>query len=206
MASVNADLKRIAKTQLFVLDLRLSAAPSAIAAQLGGPDAKQPVRWRDADSELLVFPADTRVRYARGYVFVELALASDQTGRDTLLFPFRVGASPNEAVAAAVSETQPRGNAVLAARWGHIATPIVWNAVLRAGQALLARRKLAKPLAVSGVYTLGRVLSFLVTEPITADDVRDYFTNVLRDDAIPDLSVLNRRYLGSLPLLRTRTR
>jgi hypothetical protein len=204
MASRDPELKRVARSQLFVLDLRPADAPGAIGAQLGGPDAKLPVRWRDADSEVLVYPAETQVRYAKGFVFVQLLLATDQTGRDTLLFPFRVGSSPNEAVATAISETLPRGNPVLAARWGHIATPIVWNAVLRAGGTLLQRRKLTKPLAVSGVYTLGRVLSYLVTEPITAADVRDYFTNVLRDDVLPDLSVLNRRYLGNLPLLRTR--
>jgi hypothetical protein len=146
------------------------------------------------------------VRFAQGFVFVELMCATDQTGRDTLLFPFRVGSSPNEAVASAVSETLPRGNAVLAARWGHVATPIVWHAILRAGGALLRRRKLARPLAVSGVYTLGRVLSFLVTAPVGAADIREYFTKVLGDDVLPDLSVLNRRYLGSLPLLRMRNR
>ena len=199
-------LEKLARSQLFVLDLSLAQAPEQIAAQLGGPDAKVPVLWRDADSELLVFPAETRVRLAKGFVLVELTVASDQSGRDTLVFPFRVGSSPNEAVATAVTETVPRGNAIVAARWGATATRIVWHAVLRAGEALLARRKLARPMRVSGVYTLGRVLSYLATEPVTADEVREYFTSVVKDDVLVDLSALNRKYLGSLPLIRKKSR
>lgn len=202
----NTELERLARSQLFVMDLRAEQAPQAIAAQLGGPDEKTPVLWRDADSELLVFPGETRVRLAKGFIFVELTVATDQTGRDTLLLPFRIGASPDEAVASAVAETVPRGNEIIAARWANIATPIVWHAILRAGSALLARRKLKRPLAVSGVYTLGRVLSYLVAEPVTAQDVRDYFTSVVRADVLPDLPALNRRHLGSLPSLRKKSR
>ena len=202
MPSRQLELRKLARTQLFVLDLRRSQAPAAIGAGLGGPDAKTPVLWQDADSTLLVFPGETQVRLAKGFVFVELTVASDQTGRDTLLFPFRIGGSPNEAVATAVTETVPRGNAILAARWANVATPIVWHAVLRAGNGLLAGRKVDRPLAVAGVYTLGAVLSYLITAPVTAQDVREYFTRT-QTDVLPDLSTLNRRFLGTLPRLRT---
>ena len=204
MPSRQLELRKLARTQLFVLDLRRSQAPAAIGAGLGGPDAVTPVLWQDADSTLLVFPGETRVRLAKGFVFVELTVATDATGRDTLLFPFRIGGSPNEAVATAISETIPRGNAVIAARWANVATPIVWHAVLRAGNGLLAGRKVDRPLAVSGVYTLGAVLSYLITEPVTADGVRNYFADVTGDAVLPDL-VLNRRFLGTLPRLRTTT-
>jgi len=177
----------------------------AIAAHLGGNgDTQTPIVWRDAESELLVFPAATQVRFARGFVFVELRVASDQTGADALVMPFRIGSTPNEAVATAVSESAPRGNAVLASRWGDVATTITWHAILRAGQTLLARRKLAQPMSIAGVYTLGRVLSFLATTPVSAALVTRYFTETLGTDVVPDLAVLNRRYLGALPIRRTR--
>jgi hypothetical protein len=199
------ELQKLARSQLFVLDLRLSQAAAAIGAGLGGADARTPVLWQDADSALLVFPGETRVRIARGFVFVELTVATDQTGRATLLFPFRVGSSPNEAVATAITETVPRGHPVIAARWANVATPIVWHAVLRAGHGLLAGRKTPRPLAVAGVYTLGAVISYLVTEPVTVDGLRDYFARVVGSDVLPDLSTLNRRYLGTLPRLRVGT-
>ncbi|MEO8193525.1 MAG: hypothetical protein ABI681_06715 [Gemmatimonadales bacterium] len=202
----NSELERLAGSQLFVLDLRSGQAPKAIAEQLGGPDAQTPVRWRDADSELLVFPAETRVRLAKGFVFVELTVATDQTGRDTLVFPFRIGSSPDEAVTSAVSETVPRGNPVIASRWAGVATPLVWFAILRAGKGLLARQRLARPLTVAGVYTLGRVLSFIFTEPVSAGQMRDYFTSLSPDDSPPDLPAITRGHLGTLPLLRTTDR
>lgn len=206
MPARRPDLQQLAKSQLFVLDLRVTDAPAAIGAHLGGDDATAPVLWHDAESELLVRPADTRVRLAPGFLLVELRVACDQVPDDRLVLPFRIGRSPNEAAAVAVSEALPRGNALLASRWGAIATPVVWHAVLRAGHALLARRKLARPMVVAGVYTLGKVLSFLVTEPVRAADIRTYFTEQLKDTRIPDLSTLNRRFLGTLPLVRSTRR
>lgn len=205
MSPRDRELESLARQQLFVMDLRRAAAPMAIAAHLGGNrDMRMPIVWRDAESELVVFPAETQVRIARGFVIVQLRVASDQTGADMLVLPFRVGSTPNEAVATAVSESAPRGNATLAARWGDVATTITWHAILRAGQTLLARRKLAQPMTISGVYTLGRVLSYLATTPVTAAMVTDYFVTTLGTDVVPDLSVLNRRHLGALPIRRTR--
>lgn len=204
MSPRNRELEAAARRQLFVMDLRVRDAAAHIAVHLGGGDAQTPVLWRDAESALLVYPGETRVRIAPGFVFVELRVATDQTGVDTIVIPLRIGSSPNQAVATAVSESVARGNAVIAARWGGVATTITWHALLRAGQVLLARRKLARPMLIGGVYTLGRVISFLATLPVNADGVRTYFTDTLRTDVVPDLSVLNRRYLGALPIRRTR--
>ena len=203
----NGEIQRLARSQLFVLDLRLEQAPQAIAAQLGGADSETPVLWRDADSALLVFPGETRVQLAKGFVFVELTVATDQTGHEKLLFPFRIGSSPGEAVASSVAESLPRGNAIIASRWARIATPLVWYAILRAGNGLLARRKLAKPVSVAGIYTLGRTLSFVFTEPVEAKQLREYlFAPTPHDDSPTDLSTLTRGDFGSLPLSRASRR
>ncbi|WP_291011278.1 hypothetical protein [Hydrogenophaga sp.] len=199
-------LRELAKSQLFVMDLRETDAPGLLAAQLGGPDAKQPVVWRDAESELLVFPGSTVVRFAPGFVFVELAVLSDQTGDARLLFAFKIGASPNEASLTAVAEDRPRGNAVLAKRWAQPATELVWHALLRCGEALLARRRLKSPQQLGGVYTLGRVLSFITTEPVTTEGLRGYYAEAAQREQPLDPSILNRRFLGSVPLRRTTKR
>lgn len=196
-------LRALAKTQLFVMDLREADASPLLATQLGSPHAKQPVVWRDAESELLVYPSLTRVKFAPGFVLVELTAYSDQTGRAQLIFAYKLGATPNEASLTAVAESQPRGNATLATRWAEPATPLVWFALLRCGQVLLERRRSPTPLVVSGVYTLGRVLSFIATAPVGAGELRQYYAEVRRGDQPLDLSVLNRRYLGSVPLRRT---
>jgi hypothetical protein len=198
-------LRALAKTQLSVMDLREADASALLAAQLGGPDAKQPVVWRDAESELLVFPGMTRVRFARGFVLVELAVSTDQTGAAQLVFAFKIGTSPNEASLTAIAEERPRGEATLARRWAEPATELVWFALLRCGEVLLSRRRLKKPQQLAGVYTLGAVLSFITTEPVSADAVRNYYAEVLKADAPLDLSILNRRFLGSVPLRRSTT-
>lgn len=195
-------LRALAKTQLFVMDLREADAPVLLASQLGGTDAKQPVVWRDAESELLVQPGRTRVRYAPGFVFVELAVFTDQTGDAQLLLAYKIGASPNEASLTAVSEARPRGDATLAARWAEPVTQLVWFALLRCGQVMLGRRRAKKPLVVAGVYTLGKVLSFIATEPVSTEVLRNYYAGVRAGDKPLDLAILNRRYLGSVPLVR----
>jgi hypothetical protein len=198
-------LRALAKTQLSVMDLREADASALLAAQLGGPDAKQPVVWRDAESEMLVFPGATQVRLAPGFVLVELAVSSDQTGAAQLVFAFKIGTTPNEASLTAIAEERPRGEAILARRWAEPATELLWYALLRCGEVLLSRRRLKKPQQLAGVYTLGRVLSFITTEPVSTDAVRAYYGEVLRADVPFDLSILNRRFLGSVPLRRTTT-
>lgn len=199
-------LRALAKTQLFVMDLSLADAPALLAAQLGGTHPKQSVVWRDAESELLVHPSRTRVRFAPGFVFVELAVFSDQTGNDRLVLPYKIGASPNEASLTAVSESRPRGDATLATRWAEPVTQLVWFALLRCGEVMLSRRRTKAPLVVAGVYTLGRVLSFIATEPVGTDALRRYYTEVRAGEKPLDLSLLNRRFLGSVPLRRTPSR
>jgi hypothetical protein len=199
-------LRSLAKSQLFVMDLREADAPALLAAQLGGTNIKQQVVWRDAESELLVYPAQTRVKLAPGFVFVELAVSTDQTGDAQLLFAYKIGASPNETSLTAVSEARPRGDATLATRWADPATRLLWFALLRCGEVLLARRRSKTPLVVGGVYTLGKVLSFIATAPVSADELRSYYADVRSGDKPLDLSVLNRRFLGSMPLRRTTTR
>jgi hypothetical protein len=49
------------------------------------------------------------------------------------------------------------------------------------------------------------VLSFITTEPVSTDAVRTYYAEVLKADTPLDLSILNRRFLGSVPLRRTTT-
>lgn len=198
-------LRALAKTQLFVMDLREADAAPLLAAQLGSA-GQQPVLWRDADSELLVYPALTRVKFAPGFVLVELTASCDQTGRAQLVFAYKIGATPNEASLSAVSEARPRGDATLATRWAEPATRLLWFALLRCGQALLERRRSRTSLVVSGVYTLGRVLSFIATAPVGAGELRQYYAEVRAGEQPLDLSVLNRRHLGSVPLRRTVTR
>ena len=181
-------------------------ASALLATQFGGSNPKQPIVWRDAESELLVHPTRTRVKFAPGFVFVELAVATDQTGDAQLLLAYKIGASPNEASLTAVSEARPRGDATLATRWAEPVTQLVWFGLLRCGQVLLERRRSKSPLAVSGVYTLGRVLSFITTAPVQADDLRQYYADVRGGSQPLDLSILNRRYLGSVPLRRAAKR
>lgn len=195
-------LRSLARSQLFVMDLREADAAPLLATQLGATQVRQPVVWRDAESELLVWPDRTRVKFAPGFVLVELAVATDQTGDALMVLAYKIGASPNEASLTAVSEARPRGDAVLATRWAAPVTQLVWFALLRCGQVLLARRRSKVPLTLGGVYTLGRVLSFIATEPVSAEQLRSYYNDVRQGQQPLDLSVLNRRFLGSVPLRR----
>lgn len=200
-------LRALAKSQLFVMDLREADAAPLLAAQFGSSNpTRQPVVWSDAESELLVWPTRTRVKFAPGFVLVELAVATDQTGEGRLVLSYKIGASPNEASLTAVSETRPRGDAALATRWADPVTQLVWFALLRCGQVLLERRRSPVPLTLGGVYTLGRVLSFIATEPVSAEQLRGHYADLRQGQQPLDLSVLNRRFLGSVPLRRSATK
>lgn len=101
-----------------------------LASRLGGDAEQDAVVWKDGDAEVIVHLNETRVRIREGVVLVSVTLESDQTGRQSLVVPFIVGDEDDPAKLFTVTETIPRGDPVLAARWGEAAQEAVWGALL----------------------------------------------------------------------------
>lgn len=94
------------------------------------------VIWYDHDSEVLVFLDRTIVRLGDGMVLVALTLETDQTGAGQLTVPLSIGSAEMAAGLVAVTESLPRGPAVLADRWGDAVVAAAWRALLDTAHAL----------------------------------------------------------------------
>jgi hypothetical protein len=111
----------------------------AIAVRLGGapadgtdPPEQAPnkVIWIDQGDEVLVHLDSIATRLLDGILLISLDLETDQTGRATMVVPFAIGGANGEASLIAVTDELPRGNGVLASRWGEAVQAAVWAAVL----------------------------------------------------------------------------
>ena len=88
--------------------------------------------WIDQGDAVLVHLDSVAVRFVGQSVLVSIDLESDHTGRTPLVFAFALGSDAAAgATLMAATEEFPRGNSLLAARWGSVARDAVWSAFLQ---------------------------------------------------------------------------
>jgi hypothetical protein len=107
---------------------RLAGSPAD--GTTSGQDSAPEVIWVESGDEVLVHLDSTQVRMLDGALLVSVDLETDQTGRSPLVVILALGASGDPAGLMAVTDDLPRGNGVLAARWGQVFQTAVWASLL----------------------------------------------------------------------------
>jgi hypothetical protein len=90
----------------------------------------QKVIWVDQGDEVLVHLDSLRTRIRDGAVLVSVDLETDQTGRTPLVVTFALGRADDPTGLIAVTDEYPRGNGVLASRWGRALQEAAWASLL----------------------------------------------------------------------------
>jgi hypothetical protein len=107
---------------------------AAIAQHLAGGNAAvlrlKGMVWVDRGDEVLVHLDNLRIKTADRLLLLSVDLETDQTGRTPLICVFAVGNDKDPAGLVAVTDELPRGNGVLAARWGKILQEALWTSLL----------------------------------------------------------------------------
>ena len=136
-------------------------------------DSSQTVVWTDGDAEVVLYPERLRAALRPGLVLLEARLAADQTGAQPapLTVPFSVGKGIPDAALFAVTEEVPRGDPLLAARWGTLVQDALWLAILRTGESRRPPAATRTPPTLLGLYAESDALTYLFGPPVTADDV-----------------------------------
>jgi hypothetical protein len=114
-----------------------SAVSGYLQARLAGTalDGSAPaltpttVVWVDRGDEVLVHLDSLQTQISGSTVLISLDLETDQTGRTPLVAAFSLGTDGQGGLIAATDE-YPRGNGVLAARWGGAFQTAAWSALL----------------------------------------------------------------------------
>jgi hypothetical protein len=123
--------------------LNEGALTSEIATRLAGTPADgtattatapQKVIWVDQGDEVLVHLDSVRVRFVNNTVLISVDLETDQTGRASLIVPLALSNGGDAAGLVAVTEDLPKGNGLLAARWGRQLQSSVWACLLGLAQ------------------------------------------------------------------------
>lgn len=117
----------------------------------GPPPPNTPAKaviWVDHGDEVLVHLDAIHTRVMDRMLLVSVDLETDQTGRATMVVPLAIGNAADPAGLVAVTDEYPRGNGVLASRWGHVLQTAVWSSLLEIASDHAAERG-ATPLGIS---------------------------------------------------------
>jgi hypothetical protein len=105
-----------------------AAAGGTLPPSTAGPPRK--VIWVDAGDEVLVHLDSMQVRLLDRTIVMSIDLETDQTGRTPLVCVYATGGPDDPAGLVATTDELPRGNALLAGRWGAAVQAACWSALL----------------------------------------------------------------------------
>jgi hypothetical protein len=134
-----------------------AALTSVISGRLGGtpadgsaPPTTPPDKaiWVDRGDEVLVHLDSLKTRTLDRMLLVSVDLETDQTGRTTMVVPLALGNATDPAGLVGVTDQYPRGNGLLASRWGEAVQAAVWSTVLGIARDHASERG-AAPLGIS---------------------------------------------------------
>ena len=141
-----------------VLTTQLATRLAGTPADGSAPQGQTPTQviWVDGGDEVLVHLDSIKTVILDGMVLISIDLESDQTGRTTMVVSFAVGKANDPAGLVAITDEFPRGNGVLASRWGSAIQAAAWSSLLSLANDH-ATERFAAPLgiaAVNGTLTL----------------------------------------------------
>jgi hypothetical protein len=142
------------------LTVRLAGTPADGSPAPSATPAK--VVWVDGGDEVLVHLDSISTMIAGQTVLVSIDLESDQTGRTPLIVAFALPTSAEAGLVVATDE-YPRGNGLLASRWGPVVQAAAWSAMLT----LASDHALERGLAPRGLAVTGGQLHLIAGHPLT---------------------------------------
>lgn len=146
-----------------LLGTRLAGTPADGSAPSATPS--NAVVWVDQGDAVLVHLDSVAIRFVGQTVLLSMDLESDQTGRTSMVVAFALGAdAATGAGLVAVAEEFPRGNALLAARWGAVVRDAAWSAFLQ----LAADHAGERSLSPAGLTLSGGRLHLTAAAPLKA--------------------------------------
>jgi len=110
------------------LGLRLAGAPADGRAL--SSSSSQKVIWVESGNEVLVHLDSLRTQILDSALLVSVDLETDQTGRTPLVVALALGKTDDPAGLIAVTDDLPRGNGLLASRWGKTLQDAIWAGLL----------------------------------------------------------------------------
>ena len=147
------------------LSLRLGGTP-ADGSRPSDPSVSGPsqVVWVENGDEVLVHLDSTKVQILPKTVLVSVDLETDQTGRQPLVVVLALGDGTDDARLVATTDEIPRGNGLLAARWGEALQASVWATLMQMSQEHAFERSKAP----RGVTVVNGLLNFHADTPLQA--------------------------------------
>ena len=126
---------------------RLTGRPTGANPVIATRNIAGQVIWVDAGSEVMLHLDSAKTHITDGMLLVSVDFDCDQTGRTPLVAAFAMNHATDGAGLFCATDELPRGNGLLAARWGKIYQDAIWAALTSLVSDHAAERKLS-PLAL----------------------------------------------------------
>jgi len=137
----------------------------AIFQAAAGAAATPRAVWSDGGNELLVEIAKIALKIEDGLVHVQIPVACEEAGRQTIMVSFATGAAASPAGLIFATDTIPAGPPEIVDIWGEALVSLAWTAVLRALTALADAAGIDQDgagLIPAGLEASGREVKLLV--------------------------------------------
>jgi hypothetical protein len=148
-------------------------------------DKAGPVIWQDGESEVIVHLDKLRFAIKPGLVLFEIQLEADNLGVVPMVVPFRIGNDIKSASLILTTEHLPRGDSLMTHRWGEIVQEHLWFALLEAGEQIKQEQFAESTIQISGLYSDGKQISYIYSEPVTTDEIKHYVAAIEQGDIPP---------------------
>ena len=122
--------------------------------------------WDDSGDQALVHLGSVVVRLVANSFVVSVDLETEQTGRAPLIVVLAFGTERDPAGLVATTDALPRGDAMLAARWGRVLQQTVWAALIGIARAHADERGKVP----SSLHIVRNRLRFTAAEPVVLVD------------------------------------
>lgn len=106
------------------------ALASGADLEQSGAGRARSILWSDFGDEVLVHIDSVQLRFVKRFAVVRVDLETEQTGRAPLIVTLALGSTQDGAGLVAATDALPRGNAMLASRWGRVLQETVWSGLL----------------------------------------------------------------------------
>lgn len=134
------------------LSIRMVGTPAdGSSAPVVSAPPSGPLIWVDHGDEVLVHLDAMQIQMQEGLLLVSVDMETDQTGRTPLIVSIAVGKTNDGAGLIGVTDEYPRGNGLLAARWGTVLQDAVWNSLMSlAKDAAMQTGQASRAISVTG--------------------------------------------------------
>lgn len=188
MPAMESKLRNVSQARLVIDRIQNNDLLERLKVYMQEGADSENVIWKDKNAKLFLDIAGTRISCHAGRILIEISVTTDRKSDAKIVVPFRVGATIRDALRLGVTESRPRGDAQIAARWGKIIQHYLWTAIMEIGRENWRRHDEYPDKTLNALFAEKNSLVFVYSRNYDRHELQAYIANTRgnSDDYNPD--------------------